>query len=815
MKKIISIILCGIFMASVLQGCSSGGNSSSGGDVTADGIQMTPLSSEELAKFSGEAGEIMGGYSCTKDGSEHAILDDFTTVSFDVSDISPEDRIFLFGESWDDQGEPFFYIPNQADLVDGKLTFETLHFSALTFSLMSDTEAIDKWSYRAAASKLAHDKADEEAKAVLRRVIDDLSEELGLRKGDYAGEMMRYVTSHDSKTDLMRAFVDGDAESATKIVVNAAAECLAGKYLKGKCPELMTKSWGDHAANIYKSFENGDVRTAANEITKTITGNIFPPFDLMDKYSKLIVAVADVWESDAIEEQYQRYARLAKNGVISDDDWNTIKEGLRGAEARLRSKNVNVDDLRTVFEERFQNSEAIEAEANKLRKQAVRWVKCGLLDINLWYWYADCVTMQQRLDRIDRIREMLRDMFTENGELQKGEYGRLKSDDEFLDLMALEWLSSGMSGRAGFYQFCRENELMPKDMTAIGSGAEYVWVLIGQEVETEENTDEENLKITYSASPTEHSYTYWEHNDDWTAPDQSAGFRSTCSEAPKTVKAGESFTFHLTCEITDNNVEEDENGLMDTVSMDAPVSWIGHVEQCIMELFGKEGYEPERVSEAEAVINFPEKAGKDEIQTISYEGSGSVTKWTYQYKALNEGKPHHWKKIAVNLKQEPDTKDDLGFCKYTVSEGQHSCHFQATQDHLDPKTQHATFTSSCTVPPDTLKAGDRVVLDLTDSISDNNSVHWGWNDYVCVRVDLPYMDHGTRTGNSWDLPAVTEGEPNCCGLLSAGGSESDNIPSAQVVLEMPDGTEEYQQLSVYFGGSGSTTEWVYQWEAIE
>jgi hypothetical protein len=77
------------------------------------------------------------------------------------------------------------------------------------------------------------------------------------------------------------------------------------------------------------------------------------------------------------------------------------------------------------------------------------------------------------------------------------------------------------------------------------------------------------------------------------------------------------------------------------------------------------------------------------------------------------------------------------------------------------------------------------------------------------------MDHGTRTGNSWDLPAVTEGEPNCCGLLSAGGSESDNIPSAQVVLEMPDGTEEYQQLSVYFGGSGSTTEWVYQWEAIE
>lgn len=829
MKRKISILLCSIFMASALQGCNSGSSSSAENSETAssDGIQMTPLSSEELMQFGDDAGEILGGYACTKDGQEHVILDDFTEISFDVSDISPEERIYLLGECWSDQNEPFYFIPNQADLADGKLTFETLHFSVFTFSapkrggpavftfsVPSQAAAIDLWANRAAANKHAHDAADAEVEPVLRQLCDGVSAELGLQKGEYAGELMRYVAAHDSKTELMRAFVDSDAEAVAKIAVNAVVEGFAGKYLKGKCPELMTKSWGDHTANIAKSFETGNVKDAANEITKTIAGNIVPAFGLMDNYSKLIVALADVWESDAIEEQYQKYARLAKEGAVSDGDWDRIKVALGGAARRLSTKNINIDDLRTVFEDRFRNSEAIEADAAQFRKQAIRWTQRGLLDINLWYWYKDCPGMQQRLDKIYRIREMLRDLFTENGELQKGEYGRNKSDNEFLDEMAWYWLHYGVSGRREFYQFCRENGLMPKDITAVGDGAEYVWVLIGKEIEKNDNIIEDNLKMEYSASETEHIYTYWEHNDNWTAPEQSAAFKSTCSAAPQTVKAGESVTFHLTCEITDNYVEEDENRMTDTVEMQIPANWTGNLNYCRMELFGEEGYEPERIPESDAVINFPAKAEKDEIQTISYEGSGSVTKWTYQYKALNEGKPHHWKKIAVNQKKSDDTKDELGWSKFTVSEAEHSYQVQAT---VDKKTQHATFTSTCTVPPDTLKAGERVVLDLTDAISDCNDEDWYWGDYVSAGVDLPFLDYGMRTGARWDLPAATEGETNVCAMDAIGdfGEPPTRIPSAQVVLEMPEGSEEYQQLSVYFSGSGSTTEWVYQWEAIE
>ncbi len=817
MKRRIGTLLCGIFTLSMLCGCNSGSSGGTDSMVSAqDGIKMTDLSAEELAKFGDAAGEIKGGYSCTKDGAEHAILDDFTKISFDISDIPAEERLSYVGECWNDQNEPFYFLPDPAELAEGRLTFETLHFSVLTWSLPTREQQLDQWAHRAAARKLAQDAADEEMKNVLRVLIDDVSAELGLDKKAYGGQMLRYVLGHDTKTELMRAFADGDAETLLKITVNSSAEYLAGKCLAGKCPELMTKSWGDNAANIYHSFDEGDVRTAANEIAKSVAGNLFPPFDYMDKYSKLIVAMADVWENDCIEEQYQVYARAAKEGRVSDDDWNLIKLALHGAEHRLNAKGINVDDLRAQFEKRFQSSEALEAEAANKHKEIARWMKNGLMDINRWGWTHEPLSITQRLNMIEHVREMLREMLTKNGEVQKGTYGKDMTTEVFLDMLAMQWLDFGVDRRAEFYQFLRENGLAPKN--PVGSGAEYVWVCIKTTVEKDDNIDTENEKSTYTASALEHSVTHWEKNEDWAAEEQSSGFRSSVSEVPQTVKAGDTLTLTLRCEITDENAEDlAAYKCSDTASLDCSIIKYnagGH-GGCKMEIFGEDGRAPERIPEAEVAVKFPEEAELDETVTMTFEGSGAVTTWTFQYKPLNEGKPHHWKLIYTDTKQEEDTHDELGSCVHTKGVTTHSYKIDATQEHLDPKTQHATFTSTCSDPPEALKAGEQHVFTLTCAMSDCNAKDWSWHDYVNIHVDVPYLDYGFSTGG-WDLPASVEGEPDHCGWMAVlGVAGEQNIPSAKVVLEFPEGSVEYEQRSVYFYGSQCATEWVYQWEAIE
>ena len=837
MKRRISAFLCSIFSLSLVCGCNSG---SSGGTDTAsslpDGIKMTALSAEELAKLGDSAGEIKGGYSLTKDGAEHAILDDFTTISFDISDIPMEERLYLVGEMWNENNEAFWFFPNQNDLAEGKLTFETLHFSFGTYSVPTREQLIDQWAYRTAARKLAHDDAQKEINNVLRSMVDDISQELGIQKSTMTGQVLRYIAAHDSKSDFASALLDGNTEALTSLTINAAAECIAGELLKvkittGAIPVEITKSWGDYSAAIVKSFDDGDVKKAANEIAKTLAGTIFPPFDYANKFSKLVVAMADVWEADAVEEQYQEYVRYAKNGVISDDDWETIKAGLKGASHRLQSKGMNIDDLRAVFQKRFERSEEIEAEAKVFINRITRWQQRDLLNVYNWTSYSDLDSLTKRLDRIYNIREMLRDMLTVDGVLQKGEMGDTP-DEEFLDYMALEWIQDGRNGRNKFYQYLRDKGIVLKP--AVGVGAEYVWVLEKTDVIRGEYTTDTDASTyygttVYRASATEHSvqYNYKEYAiGDLDERIQTAAFRSTCSDAPRMVPAGTSVTFDLTCTIEDDSsvtyqwkdyVDLRLGNTADGTPL--PASDSSKPNDCVMELWRPEGEgEPERIGEAQVVMDFPAEAENHAVITLTFNGSGSQTVWTYQYKALHEGEPHHWEQIGVVQHTQTDEIDEdtsdgiASYMKYTCAETEHSYRAMTQQDYLDPPRQEAAFKSGCTAPPKSLKANESFSMTMTCDLVATNCVNFVWSDDTAVKIDEPWLEYGLSVSPTV-LNAAEENAPNACSVLVEydNRDESSWVKTATVTGALPEGDTEYQLISVYFSGSGSSTEWVYQW----
>ncbi|MBQ6018935.1 MAG: hypothetical protein IJL26_02035, partial [Clostridia bacterium] len=294
----------------------------------------------------------------------------------------------------------------------------------------------------------------------LRNMIDDAMNAGGMGKNQYGGAIVRFILAQDTRGELLTAAADGDMESVKKIVASGTAEYLCGKVLSGEDDGVLYSGGIDNAELLKKRVKEGDP-SATREIVKNIERNMFPAVSYAEKFGGLVDKLADIWTDNMVEEQYALYDKWMKEeGKVSPEQWSLICTQLRGALNRLSSRGVTDADLKLKFEQRYENAGKIKEKHKEIMRLISRWNKDGLFDYTYWRGTYGYPTMVEKLNSLLSMREMLREMLTKNGKFMRG--ADYTSDEIFLEAALCEWVRCGTANRAAFYDWLREQGVLPK-----------------------------------------------------------------------------------------------------------------------------------------------------------------------------------------------------------------------------------------------------------------------------------------------------------------------------------------------------------------
>lgn len=314
---------------------------------------------------------------------------------------------------------------------------------------------VDAWVKNASKNIVLNGIADGKVKKNLLDIVNKSLEEIGMQPGTYGNAMYKYIISHDTKGELLSAALEGDSQTMTEKSASLMAEFLLKKTANfegaGNIVDLVVdgskgENWAEQAINLSKAIQK----------------KVFPAIDVAEKFASVCGACRDIYANDSMEDVYNKYKEYSdKNGNISDSDWEVFYGGNRGAWAMYESDGVDEGMLRAKFKERAASESKIANKQNELEKLVKICDRENFLNPNM-YNYPRNWTVEDRLRSLYEIRELMRDIFTKDGKLQKGNF-TLSTDEEVLTKLMSEWLSAGVRDRAHFYDYVEENGFVPKD----------------------------------------------------------------------------------------------------------------------------------------------------------------------------------------------------------------------------------------------------------------------------------------------------------------------------------------------------------------
>ncbi|MBQ6555230.1 MAG: hypothetical protein IJL89_08365, partial [Firmicutes bacterium] len=409
----------------------------------------------ELNEYKTSSFTPIQGYSYGEDDGEHYILEEYDTITFDVTDIPESDRKNLIAMSVVKGEEPFYILPDPDELAKGKYTYQTSHYSGHILGEMSDEELMDIWCEKAAQQEVMRGVSEEELRKNLAEMIDDSLSEYGFGKNQYGGAIARYILSHDTKGEILTAAIDGDTGTVAAKVANGIGEFAMGKILKGEGKDIVTgedapknqflealgKNMGDNGKEAYEAIKSGKTESYGNAIltmVKNYEKSIFPYVDKAEKFGQLVDKMGDIFADDMMEWTYEKYYAkwMNEEGQVDSGQWNIICEKMKGGLVRLNSKGVSDSQVKKYFEKRYKNEQTIQARKKDMRKFIKYCDEYNLLGDNIWMGsgkLSNRPTIAQKLNSIFRIREMLKEALSNSkGELVKGPEFRYSDDNSFL-----------------------------------------------------------------------------------------------------------------------------------------------------------------------------------------------------------------------------------------------------------------------------------------------------------------------------------------------------------------------------------------------
>ena len=465
------------------------------------------------------------------------VLDEPETVSMMIpSDITEADYDWLFGVHVSENGV-YYVEPDPEALGRGYIEFDIIHHSKVYIARPDADTCKEMWAKKAATAIVTKGIVRSSAEQTLGEIVDEAMEKLGLDKDSYGGVITRYILSQDTKGEILTAMVDGNTETLCAKLSSYTAEYLCGKFGVQGAGNIV-----DIAA-AGSSSDNENVAQATVAISKEILKKAFPVIDVTSKVADLTTSMADVWANSSIDEAYELIykKKVDANGKIIDSEWDVLYVSVSGASRWLQTKGIDEEALRERFEQRYLNEKKIAEKQKELEKLIDSFIEDELLKRGS-YGFSYSMSLTDRLNSLYSAREMLREMFTENGQLKKGDL-YLKTDNEFLNYVLSQWMLYGTTERYKFYEWAREVGILEKPVVK----ENYAWVLVDTIVDVNQSVGSEFWPDTFSGSAGSHQCTH-KYSDKGKIK-MNTSFSATCSNPPKIINDGDTvkLTINMSC----------------------------------------------------------------------------------------------------------------------------------------------------------------------------------------------------------------------------------------------------------------------------
>ena len=450
-------------------------------------VEKTELAGSDLSKYNTGSAKAIAGYSCRNSDGEHLLLDHLETVSFDASGIPQADRQYCYALSIEPDGSSVMMSPDPDELANGRYTYKTNHFSDQVLMSEEDKSVLDQWIKKASYKSVMEGANNVSLEQSIRETIESKMSEWGLGKGQLAGELARYVASHNRIGVILTAGVDGDTDTIRKELANASGEFLLGKLIKTEGytdivsgekidsdMEFIKQSLGDNADAISKGIAENDMGTQLVEVVKNIEKNIFPQIDQIEKFAKVCGVMKKLWEDDTVEWFYEKNFKACLNNGESmsyTDFSNYASAAMHGA-----SWNIDILDLYDQFNLRYNNEKKVEQREAEMKKFFGVCNEQGydLFNPDNFKKLGENNTFENRLNRLWNIRNTIKEIVTVNGKISMGDISAdigSSNEERFLAELVEKWLYfKNNPGSGDFFQYLVDHKVLKLKQTKPSGG---------------------------------------------------------------------------------------------------------------------------------------------------------------------------------------------------------------------------------------------------------------------------------------------------------------------------------------------------------
>lgn len=344
---------------------------------------------------------------------------------------------YFNGKNWD------YFPPQEVNVKEGYVTFETYHFSLFSKAELTKSEQINSFSYKNAVNKWAEKDSDLLTKQATQQMVNQiLSKNMGINNKSLTQDIVESIMKENDYTKLLVSYNDNKMdEFGTDLAVLAGKKILQVVSEESNAKDLLN-SVTEHSSKIGAGVKmglalaEGDLEKAAKELSLEILST-YPVTKVFKAAAEITDQQISRWRDQELEAAYRVFVNGANSSTpfwgynVEAGNFNQVWLQMRGLQTKIlddaiknyaAANNISVSQLdkATIEKIRIQTKENLSQEFGKRREQesTVEAFKAENLQLitefenaNLLteyrFEFTENTTFEMRLIRLFRIKEMI------------------------------------------------------------------------------------------------------------------------------------------------------------------------------------------------------------------------------------------------------------------------------------------------------------------------------------------------------------------------------------------------------------------------
>ena len=553
-------------------------------------VEIEPLSDEELAALQAKGYNVVGRpVNVTQNGSDHVLLSDMATVSFNIpGDVPKEQYRELVGVLITDDG-PEYIIPDLDALNEGVVKFQTIHF-CITLTAKAKAKLNDQFAEYVAV----HGWDDDLRESTFNKLGDKLKEALDnagldendllgitmrevLGSNDYVNMTMEYINAYDNDNLSDKAISDISEKLGDDIKKKTLAVLLAklkkdpnNKAVKECIEKYMTK---DNAEKVGTLLGSESPAKVALEFAKEFAKDKVKDMLTQNPYVKVYVEAVKVevkaidifhkfWARSDMKYYYREFEKLQEETDNPDYNWSLIESKMGGAPKF--EFGMTLAEMKEMFKKRYNDERIISAKKSEILKLIDMWDQEELLGtsglLSIRDYFTNNGTQKDdycmRLTRIHKLMERFRKELVVDGGIWYGGSRIIGTDDINRHLSNIVWkYITTYPDTDAFYKWLEENGYLEKKIEKDADGLDEFrsWWLVKTDIYADPAYSYEGAYGIYHASQNELTFEgkVWGFDENYLNKVlYDVALSATCETPPAWIEGGDTLLLHTTARRT-------------------------------------------------------------------------------------------------------------------------------------------------------------------------------------------------------------------------------------------------------------------------